>query len=284
MAVSVPDAESNPWFLPRAGRSRGVESRLQSQSEGGMRQNLISRHRHGTRPEFSCSSRERRTFPSARSHFSSCGSRPALRPSCPNQEPCTPSPAPQRTREAVEQLRIGAAASRNPAYAKSSPTCNCLSASKSRKVHTGHMKFRATWAGVLTAIMLFVSSAASSCEAKCDLGGLRPACHSEAASPQAHEAHMGSGKCHGRVRSKSGAAPALAVSWSSSCSHRVCAQQPATLTDQRSAIAHVPVLSALAHLNLKHFERVSFGSIFASRGPPSFRPTSLLELHIIQRV
>ncbi len=249
-----------------------------------MRQNLISKRCHEARPEFSCSSRVRRASPSARSHSSSCGSKPALRPSCPNQEPCTPLPVPQRTREAVVQLRIGAAASHRPAYAKSSPTSKCLSASKPHKVHTGLMKFRATWAGVLTAIMLFVSSAASSCEAKCDLGGLRPSCHSQSPSSQAHESHMGSGMCHGRARSESGAAAATIVSLSSPCSHHVCAQQPATLTDQWSALAHVPVLSGVVHLNAQHFELEPLVSTFASRGPPSFRPSSPVDLHTIQRV
>ncbi len=249
-----------------------------------MRPNRISKHCHEARLEFSCSSHERRAFPPARSHFSSCGSRPVLRPSCPNQEPCTPLLVPQRTREAVVQLRIGVAASHKSAYAKSSPASNCPSASKSRKVHTGLMKFRSTWAGVLTAIMLFVSSAASSCEAKCDIGGLRPACHSDAASPQAHEAHMGSGMCHGTATSESGTASALTVSLSSPCSHHVCAQQPATLTDQRSAIAHVPVLSGVAHLNAQHFESDALVSSFTSRGPPFYRPSSPVDLHTIQRV
>jgi hypothetical protein len=282
--VSVLDAESSSCLYRWAGRGRRVESRLQSQGQGGMRQNLISKLCHKARPEFSYSSRERRPSSSARSHFSSRGNRPALRPSCPNREPYTPWPVPQRTREAVVQLRIGVAASHKSAYARSSPTSNCLSACKSRKVHTGLMKFRGTWAGVLTAMMLFVSSAAASCEVKCDIGGLLHGCHSEAASRQANDAHTTSGMCHGMAGSESGADSALAVSSSSLCSHHVCAQQPATLTDQRSVLAHVPVLSGVVHWNVQHFEFELLASSFAGRGPPHFRPSSPVELHTIQRV
>ncbi len=95
---------------------------------------------------------------------------------------------------------------------------------------------------------------------------------------------MGSGMCHGRSRSESGGASALAVSWSSPCSHHVCAQQPATLTDQRSATAHVPVLAGVVHVNAKHFESEKLVSTFAGRGPPYFRPPSSVNLHTIQRV
>jgi hypothetical protein len=56
------------------------------------------------------------------------------------------------------------------------------------------------------------------------------------------------------------------------------------LTDQWSALAHVPILSGVVHLNAQHFELEPLVSTFASRGPPSFRPSSPVDLHTIQRV
>lgn len=145
------------------------------------------------------------------------------------------------------------------------------------------MKFRATWAGVLTAIMLCVSSAASSCEAKCNLGGLRPACHSDAAKA-AQAADMDSGMCHGSARSRSDAAPAYSVSRLSSCSHHVCAEQPATLTDQRSPVTHLLLLAAAGSVSAQKIEPEPLARSFAGRGPPPYHPPSLVDLHIIQRV
>jgi hypothetical protein len=169
---------------------------------------------------------------------------------------------------------------RNLSYSESTSS---LPASQSRRLHTGLMNFRATSAGVVTAIMLFVSSAASICEAKCEVGGLRPARHSEAASPHTDGAQMGPGMCHGDAGAKSSTVPTMEVSLSSPCSHHVCAQQPATLTDQRSAIAHVPVPLGMAHVNA-HFEPERLVVALAGRGPPSFRHSTPVDLHIIQRV
>jgi hypothetical protein len=94
---------------------------------------------------------------------------------------------------------------------------------------------------------------------------------------------MGSGMCHGKAE-KSDAIPVLAVSWSSACSHHVCAQQTAILKDQRSATVQVPVLSGLAHVNVQHFEHEPPSSAFAGLGPSLCKSSSPVDLHTIQRV
>jgi hypothetical protein len=146
------------------------------------------------------------------------------------------------------------------------------------------MRFQATWAGVLTVVMLLFSPAASICEAQCSLGRLRPACHSEGAGTRSPEADMVSGMCHGRARSERGAAQSLAVLWSSPCCHRVCVPQPATLTPQRSVTVPDPLLSELVHANVKHLAPEPFVTGITLRWLPSFRPPSTVDLHTIQRV
>ncbi len=196
----------------------------------------------------------------------------------------TPRVPDEGIRRCAEQSRLNLVLTQCFAYKPVLiPVRTCLSASKSRKVHTGLMKFRTAWAGVLTAVMLFVSSAASPCEARCDLGGLRPVCHSVAASPQGPKAPMSSGMCHGNPRPENGAR-ALAISWSSPCSHHICAQQPATLTNPHAAIAPVLILSRVAHGNAQHFEADLLVGTSANRGPPFFRPPSPVDLHITLRV
>jgi hypothetical protein len=92
------------------------------------------------------------------------------------------------------------------------------------------------------------------------------------------------GMCHESAGSKSGEAPAYAVSWLSSCSHHVCAQQPATLTDLRSPVAQLSLLSVAISVEAQDFEPEALVNIFAGRGPPPYQPPSLVELHILQRV
>lgn len=289
--MSVLHAQSNACFRRLAKQHQQVRSRLQSLQPDETQQRLASAHCHAARPESSCSSCERPASPSVHSRFASCGSRPALQQSSLHQETCTPSPALQTSLEVTEQLRVGAAASHPSAYARpvsdvSSGREDCgFSAVRSRKVHTGLMSFRATWACVLTAILLLVSSAASSCGAQCSLDQLQPACHSQGANPQAHQARMGSPICHSMGRAQTGSAPNAAVSWSSPCSHNICAQQPARVTDQRSALARVPILSRFAHADGQYFEPVPLVRTVSHRGPPqAYLPSTPVDLHIIQRV
>ncbi|CAN5408660.1 hypothetical protein BH10ACI4_BH10ACI4_06190 [soil metagenome] len=158
-------------------------------------------------------------------------------------------------------------------------------ASNDPKVHTSAMGFRVTLASFLTAIMLCVSSLASTCEIKCELAETLPS-------------------CHGSSRVKTNAQPAMAempgmeleaapgtdaeattlVALAPACKVHACAQQPAFFSEQKAALTHVLVSTGAVSVGALQFAPEPLNAGFSSRGPPHLRPHTPITLRTTLRV
>jgi hypothetical protein len=138
------------------------------------------------------------------------------------------------------------------------------------------MRFRATWASFLTAMLLFISSAASNCEIKCELTSSGPSCHAAAHTGRAQHEQMPamSGMQHDSATGSSGSSTAMFFLHSAACQAHACAQQPAVLDEQRAAVSHVSrSVPAVSHDPSRFAPEPTLAG-FAVRGPPSFRPAT----------
>ena len=159
---------------------------------------------------------------------------------------------------------------------------------------TVFMKLRATLVGILTAILLSLSSAASACELRCDLARVGAPCHGQAfASPEQHGPAMSSempGMAMTSMQQKHEAA-ALRVSGDAArvvspdaCKHAVCSEKPLLLKDETTLLLQKTLSYQVVALVAALLWPKALSAFFAARGAPPLPPHTLVSLHTALRV
>lgn len=100
------------------------------------------------------------------------------------------------------------------------------------------MRFRMLLAGLLTVLMLSLSSVAFACEAKCDLAGLSPSCHGHATRSEASQAPEMSGMSMPGMVHPGTAAEHTVLQAPSTCAARLLSY-PALCKDETLRLAQV---------------------------------------------
>lgn len=159
-------------------------------------------------------------------------------------------------------------------------------ASNGKKVDTRTMRFRATLASVLTVILLSISSAASNCEIKCDLGSLAPSCHGSKAPLRAQHGSMPAMDVmtHDAAGESSVTETPTVVAQAATCRTHDCFQQPSLFVEQKIAVAQSPSsLGSVIPVELQFVPEPAVTE-FLGRGPPPYRPSTPVSLRTTLRV
>ncbi len=157
-----------------------------------------------------------------------------------------------------------------------------------RKVDNQRMRFRATWAALLTALILSLSCAASACEMRCDLKSAGPSCHSLSGSHAAiHPKHMTRMLDMDRSSGNETAAfepqSSLLVGLQT-CAHHTCVQRPFLLPQSTTAITHAMAASHVAVRALLAVPQPGPRTRDTIRGSPHRERSSPIALHTTLRV
>ncbi|MDQ2834944.1 MAG: hypothetical protein M3Y50_14630 [Acidobacteriota bacterium] len=140
------------------------------------------------------------------------------------------------------------------------------------------MRMRATLTGLLTVILLSLSSIPSVCEVGCSLTQGKPDCHhsqpadvqmSAMAGMQAHTSCCGT---------------ATSASTSAACEHQACVTQPALTSERFHFIAPVAPTLTLALADIGKLQPLLLERSTPVRGPPRFPKHSPVSLHTTQLV
>lgn len=147
------------------------------------------------------------------------------------------------------------------------------------------MRLRATWASLLTVMLLSLAPAASQCEIKCDLASMGPSCHSSRIQAQGTQQQMAGmpGMEQKASSSVEDQIPTSVVN-APACHTHACAQQPAVFIEQKAAIAHVSVSTGAVFFEPLQFAPESANAGFSSRGPPLFQLATPVSFRTTLRV
>lgn len=153
-------------------------------------------------------------------------------------------------------------------------------------MHTSCMRFRGILAGLLTALLLSLSTNASVCQVRCGLGSIAPSCHTAAPHPQNHDTMPPMEGMDGMPHqdgARSSAETKAVLLANSACTTHVCSQLPAKVSELK-ALSHTLVsVAAVSHTTLQFPPEPSRTNL-APRGPPDLRQTTPVSLRTTLRV
>lgn len=154
------------------------------------------------------------------------------------------------------------------------------------------MELRATLAALLAVVLLSLSSAASTCELRCDLANVGAPCHGNAPASGQDRGHAMSSEMPGMrmaaVPQEHGAGlgavdHAITVAVPDTCNHPVCPEKPVLLKDESGRLARIPlsyhVVALLATLLWSKAP-----TVFSARGAPPVATSTPVSLHTTLRV
>ena len=160
-------------------------------------------------------------------------------------------------------------------------------------VDTVFMKFRATLAGLLAAVLLSLSSAASACELRCDLARVGAPCRGKAsASPQEEGQTMASempGMTMAATQQKHGPAMGISehatmLSLPDACDHPVCSETPLLAQDERTQLTQLTLSYQVVTLIVTLLWSKPPSALAFVRGAPPLPTPTPVSLHTTLRV
>jgi hypothetical protein len=141
------------------------------------------------------------------------------------------------------------------------------------------MRLRATLAGLLTVILLLLSSVASACEIRCNAARGLPECYASQAVGMQMPAAAG-------MQDDEDCCGAVSV-WPSAphgCQHQACSIEPALRSELAGMSAHLPPVATIESIDREGYKSSMRAHSIAGRGPPQLRAASPVSLHTTARV
>lgn len=148
------------------------------------------------------------------------------------------------------------------------------------------MRLRATWATLLTVMMLSLSVVASACEIQCGLKSASPGCHGrsrQSPSQQGKEMPAMADMGHAAIDDAAASHPAIVVQ-PPACSHRLCMQEPAFSTNRDELAVHAICSVQVAALIEATVIPAVPGRSHSVPGAPHLRISCPVALHTTLRV